>query len=95
MQEGTQPTGESLLRLPSVEARTGLKRSAIYAGMRADPPTFPRCIKLGPRAAAWSSSSIDQWIAERIAAAQRQGGRDGSESKPRSPRRTAGHREHA
>jgi prophage regulatory protein len=66
MQESPQSPGESLLRLPQVEARTGLKKSAIYAGMKASPPTFPQCIKLGPRAAAWSSSSIDTWIADRI-----------------------------
>ena len=66
MQESTPQTGERLLRLPDVEARTGLKKSAIYAGMKASPPTFPPCIKLGPRAAAWSSSSIDAWIAERV-----------------------------
>lgn len=71
MQEGAPTTGETLLRLPQVEARTGLKKSAIYAGMKSSPPTFPPCIKLGPRAAAWSSSSIDAWIAERIATAQR------------------------
>lgn len=71
MQVSTQTAGESLLRLPTVEARTGLKRSAIYAGMKAG--TFPHCLKLGPRAAAWSSSSIDAWIAERIATAQRKG----------------------
>jgi prophage regulatory protein len=64
MQENLQPTGERLLRLPDVETRTGLKKSAIYAGMRAG--TFPICIKLGPRAAAWPASAIDTWIAERI-----------------------------
>ena len=66
MQESPQSAGETLLRLPQVEARTGLKKSAIYAGMKAEPPTFPLCIKLGPRAAAWASSSIDAWIADRI-----------------------------
>lgn len=71
MQDSTPQTGETLLRLPAVEARTGLKKSAIYAGMKASPPTFPPCIKLGPRAAAWPSSAIDAWIAERIATAQR------------------------
>ena len=60
------PTGETLLRLPAVEGRTGLKKSAIYAGMKAIPPTFPLCIKLGPRAAAWASSSIDACITDRI-----------------------------
>jgi prophage regulatory protein len=71
MHQDAFPSGERLLRLPEVEARTGLKKSAIYAGMKASPPTFPPCIKLGPRAAAWSSSSIDAWIADRIATAQR------------------------
>lgn len=66
MHEVAIVSGERLLRLPEVENRTGLKKSAIYAGMRAG--TFPDCIKLGPRAAAWASSAIDDWIAERIRA---------------------------
>ena len=33
---------EKLLRLPDVESLTGLKKSSIYAGMKASPPTFPR-----------------------------------------------------
>lgn len=69
MQTSTQTTGEHLLRLPAVEARTGLRKSAIYQGMKAG--TFPACLKLGPRASAWPSSSIDAWIAERIATAPR------------------------
>ena len=64
MQESPSTTGERLLRLPDVEVRTGLKKSAIYAGMKAG--TFPSCIKLGPRAAAWPLSDIDTWIASRI-----------------------------
>jgi len=67
MQESAPPSAVSLLRLDAVEARTGLKKSAIYAGMKAG--TFPQCIKLGPRASAWASSSIDEWIAGRIRAA--------------------------
>ena len=73
MQANPLTHGEQLLRLPAVEARTGLKKSAIYAGMKAAPPTFPHCIKLGARTAAWPSSAIDAWIAERIGAAQRKG----------------------
>lgn len=69
MQENPQPTGERLLRLPEVESRTGLKRSAIYAGIKAG--TFPACIKLGPRAAAWPMSAVEAWIAGRIRAGQR------------------------
>ena len=65
MQESLQTTGERLLRLPDVEFLTGLKKSAIYQGMKNH--TFPACIKLGPRAA-WPLSSIEAWIAERIRA---------------------------
>lgn len=64
MQENQPTSGEYLLRLPDVEARTGLKKSAIYAGMKAG--TFPDCVKLGPRAAAWPLSDIEAWIADRI-----------------------------
>jgi prophage regulatory protein len=60
---------ENLLRIAQVEARVGLKRSSIYAGMKAG--SFPKCVKLSPRAAAWPSSSIDRWIADRIAGAAR------------------------
>lgn len=72
MQASTQTTGERLLRLPDVEARTGLRKSAIYEGMKSQ--TFPACLKLGTRVSAWPSSEIDAWIAERIATAQRKGG---------------------
>ena len=65
MQENSQQqSGERLLRLPDVETRTGLKKSAVYAGMKAG--TFPKCIKLGPRASAWPLSAIENWIAEKI-----------------------------
>ncbi|MBL8376995.1 MAG: AlpA family transcriptional regulator [Burkholderiales bacterium] len=55
---------ERLLRLPEVEARTGLRKTAIYSGMKAG--TFPTCIKLGQRAAAWPESDISAWIAAKI-----------------------------
>lgn len=61
-------TGERLLRLPDVEARTGLKKSALYAGMKAG--TFPACIKLGARAVAWSESDIATWITAKIRGAR-------------------------
>lgn len=67
--ETASTSGERLLRLPEVETRTGLKKSAIYAGMKAG--TFPECVKLGPRAAAWPLSAVEGWIAERIRTAQR------------------------
>lgn len=56
---------EKLLRLPEVENLTGLKKSSIYDGMKADPPTFPRCVRLSARAVAWRESDIAAWQAQR------------------------------
>jgi prophage regulatory protein len=57
---------ERLLRLPEVESLTGLKKSSIYAGMKAIPPTFPDCIRLSTRAVAWRESDIAAWQAQRL-----------------------------
>ena len=54
-----------LLRRPEVEARTGLRRAAIYSAIKAG--KFPRPVRIGDRAVAWSEAEIDGWIAERIA----------------------------
>lgn len=62
---------EKLLRLPEVESLTGLKKSSIYAGMKASPPTFPYCVRLSTRAVAWRESDIATWQAQR----QQSGGR--------------------
>ena len=62
-------TGALILeRLPRVKARTGLSRSEIYRRCATNPPTFPRPVKLGEHASAWSSAEVDAWIADRIAA---------------------------
>ncbi len=53
-----------LIRLPDVEARTGLKKSSVYAGMKAR--TFPAHVRLSARAVAWRESDIDRWISERV-----------------------------
>ncbi|MBS0402248.1 MAG: AlpA family phage regulatory protein [Rubrivivax sp.] len=71
MQDNPHQSGERLLRLPEVTARTGLGKSAIYAGILAG--TFPVGVKLSRRATAWPSSEIDAWIAERIRRAGRKG----------------------
>lgn len=78
MAEAVRPPTISLLRLEAVEARTGLRKSAIYAGAQAG--TFPKPVKLGPRAVAWSSWAIDCWIADRI-----RGGGPRAESDPPAP----------
>jgi prophage regulatory protein len=63
------PTAEKLIRLPEVESRVSLRKSAIYAGVKAK--TFPAPIKLSTRAVAWTESSISNWINERIRAGAR------------------------
>jgi prophage regulatory protein len=62
---------ERLLRLPDVEALTGLKKSSIYVAMRRG--EFPQPVKLSRRAVCWPLSTVQGWIAGRIAQG---GGRD-------------------
>ena len=54
---------EKMLRRPSVEMMTGLSRSSIYAMMQIG--EFPRPIRIGKRAVAWSEASISDWLANR------------------------------
>lgn len=61
------PIPERLLRRPEVEYLCGLSRSSLYRLIAAN--QFPPGIKLSKNAVAWRSSSIQEWIAERIAAA--------------------------
>ena len=63
----TGHSSETLLRLPTVRARTGLGRSTVYRLI--DEGKFPRPVQLGGTTlVAWVQSEIDAWIAERIAA---------------------------
>ena len=55
---------ERLLRLPEVESLVGMKKSAIYAGVREG--TFPAPVKLSRRAVCWPLSRLEAWIAQRI-----------------------------
>ena len=57
-----------VLRLPRVQARTGLARSTIY--VRVADGSFPQPIRLGARAVGWIESEVDAWIRERIAASR-------------------------
>lgn len=54
-----------LLRLPEVQRLTGLRRSAIYQQMQCG--TFPRSVKVDPRAVTWSQAAVQVWIAQRLA----------------------------
>jgi len=55
---------ESILRLPTVKARTGLSRSSIYAFIKEG--NFPKSIALGSHSVGWLSTDIDAWIEKRI-----------------------------
>jgi prophage regulatory protein len=52
-------TEETLLRLPQVEAITGLKHTAIYLKMKRG--EFPRPVYLG-RQVRWPHSEVLQWM---------------------------------
>ena len=59
----------TILRLPTVKARTGLSRSTIY--LRVAEGDFPKPISLGARAVGWLESEVDRWIADRIESTRR------------------------
>jgi prophage regulatory protein len=52
-------------RKPAVKARTGLSDSSMYEAMERG--TFPKPIKIGPKAVAWLDHEIDAWLEARIA----------------------------
>ena len=52
------------IHLPEVIKRTGYRRTSIYEKIASG--AFPLPVHLGPRAVAWLSSEIDQWIDERV-----------------------------
>lgn len=54
-----------LLRLPAVQAQTGLSRASLYNLIRQG--EFPAPIKLTSRSCAWPSNEIAEWIRARIA----------------------------
>lgn len=53
---------QQLLRLDEVIAITGKSRTGIY-----EDTTFPRPVKIGPRASAWVACEVQAWIDSRIA----------------------------
>ncbi len=54
----------TLLRLPAVQAQTGLSRSTIY--LRISRGEFPKQVSLGERAVGWLESEINSWVDTRI-----------------------------
>lgn len=57
--------GDSILRLPEVEKRCGLRSTTIYR--RAADGTFPKPVRLGPRSSGWLESEIDAHLAKLVA----------------------------
>ncbi len=47
---------DTILRLPTVQKKTGLRRSTLYR--KIDDGTFPRQIKINLRCAVWRSSAM-------------------------------------
>ncbi len=50
-------TTTKFLKLPEVRIRTGKSRSSIYQGVNNG--TFPKQIKIGPRAVGWLESEVE------------------------------------
>lgn len=60
---------KAILRLPVVQARTGLSRSTIY--LRMAQGTFPKQVSLGPRAVGWVEVEIEGWVSGQIEQSRR------------------------
>ena len=54
-----------ILRLPAVEAKSGLKRDSIYRLAKLG--QFPKPVKISQWASGWVESEIDAYLAGRIA----------------------------
>ncbi|MDO3618800.1 AlpA family transcriptional regulator [Ralstonia pseudosolanacearum] len=61
-------TANRILRIKQVMEITGLAKPTIYLHMKQG--TFPRQIKLGPKAAGWLQADVQAWINSRIAASR-------------------------
>ena len=66
-----QARRDRLLRLPEVEAVSGLKKSTIYLLMRRG--EFPRCVQITARCVAWPESRVLKFVQDRIAQADAAG----------------------
>jgi len=64
----TAPESPRVLRMPEVAKRTGLSRTVIYEQVKDG--TFPKPLRLGPKASGWLDSEVSDWI--RAKAAQRE-----------------------
>ena len=60
------------MRLPAVEALTGLKKSTLYALQKSG--DFPRAVQVTPRCVAWKEAAVLQWVQDRQPVAVSEGG---------------------
>lgn len=58
----TMPAPERIIRIRTVQDRTGLSRSSIYRKIAEG--TFPPQIKIGIHGMGWHESAINAWIAD-------------------------------
>lgn len=63
---------EALIRLPIAIALTGRKRSSIYNDIALN--TFPRPVKIGPRAVAFKLGDIRDWVSNKTNDAKKANG---------------------
>lgn len=61
----------TILRLPTVKARTGLSRSTIY--LRVSEGSFPAPVSLGGRAVGWIEAEVSDWLNQQIEASRKAG----------------------
>jgi prophage regulatory protein len=62
---------DSFLRLPQVEALSGLKRSSIYNKIKRG--EFPRPIRVSENVSGWLHSEVMAWVESRIQEARATG----------------------
>ena len=82
----------TMLRFPTVKARTGLSRSTI--DLRISRGTFPSPVSLGGRAVGWIEAEVHAWLTARIAQRRliaprperRKAAEDGYRARGRTPR---------
>ena len=58
-------TDKKFIKLPTVMDLTGYRRTSIFDKVAEG--SFPAPVKLGPRAVAWVSEEIEEWMDARIA----------------------------
>ncbi|CNI88796.1 helix-turn-helix transcriptional regulator [Yersinia alsatica] len=57
-------TNITLIRLPNVMQKTGLKKSWIYLLMKQG--EFPQSVKIGARSVAWVENEVNNWVLDKV-----------------------------